>query len=100
MYPLVFIYGSALWTEDYKYLKNTMPLAIIGLIIAIYHNLLYYNIIPDSITPCTQGVSCTSKQIELLGFITIPMMALISFIIITKLNFIQLSNTRNSNETK
>lgn len=100
MYPLVIIFGAALWTEDEKFLKNSLPLAIIGLIIASYHNLLYYNIIPDSITPCSQGVSCTSKQIELLGFITIPLMSLVSFIIITTLSFIQLSNTRNSNETK
>src|SRR5688572_10622372 len=61
MMPLVFVFGSALWTNDNKYLKYSLPLTVVGLIIATYHNLLYYGIIPEGITPCTQGVSCTTK---------------------------------------
>ncbi|MFN8943314.1 MAG: disulfide bond formation protein B, partial [Pseudobdellovibrionaceae bacterium] len=59
---------------------------------AIYHNLLYYGIIPDSITPCTQGISCTSKQVEYLGFITIPLLSLMSFIGLVVLGFLILRN--------
>lgn len=83
MYPLVAIYFVALWTEDKNYSKFVFPLLVIGGIIAIYHNLLYYELIPDSITPCTQGVSCTSKQLEWLGFVTIPLLSLISFLSLT-----------------
>lgn len=100
MYPLVIIFGAALWTEDEKFLKNSLPLTLIGLIIAGYHNLLYYKIIPENLAPCVQGVSCTTKYIELLGFLTIPLMSGISFALITAFNFIQLFATRNSNETK
>ena len=83
MYPLVIIYFVALWTDDKKYSKFTFPLIVIGFTIAVYHNLLYYDIIPDSITPCTQGISCTTKQIEWLGFITIPFLSLTAFILLT-----------------
>lgn len=80
MYPLVAICGVALWTGDLRFHRYVLPLTFAGFAIASYHVLLYYGIIPDSITPCSQGVSCTTKQIEWLGFITIPLMSWISFL--------------------
>ena len=87
MYPLAVIYGSAIWFNDKEYRKYAYPLLLIGLCLSIYHNLLYYEVIPDSIAPCSQGVSCTSKQIEFLGFLTIPLMSLASFSLISILEF-------------
>jgi disulfide bond formation protein DsbB len=46
---------------------------------ALYHNLLYAGIIPESIQPCSQGISCTEEYINLFGFLSIPMLALLSF---------------------
>jgi disulfide bond formation protein DsbB len=84
MYPLVVVLGAGIIMRDYARVKfYALPLAAAGLAIAIYHNLLYYGIIPESITPCTQGISCTSRQIEWLGFITIPLLSLTAFTIIT-----------------
>jgi disulfide bond formation protein DsbB len=83
MYPLAVIFFVALWADDDGHVKYALPLAVIGLGIAIYHNLLYYGILPDSIKPCQQGVSCTSRQVEWLGFITIPLLSLVSFTILT-----------------
>ncbi|MDQ3801426.1 MAG: disulfide oxidoreductase [Acidobacteriota bacterium] len=81
MYPLVLVIGAGILMRDGSRMKYyALPLALVGLAISIYHNLLYYGILPESITPCTQGVSCTSRQIEWLGFITIPLMALTAFI--------------------
>lgn len=80
MYPLVLILGTGIILRDPRLKIYALPLCLIGLVISGYHNLLYYGIIPESITPCTQGISCTSRQIEWLGFITIPLMALVSFI--------------------
>jgi len=45
----------------------------------VYHNLLYYKILPESIAPCSQGVSCTTVYIEWFGFITIPFLSLAVF---------------------
>lgn len=80
MYPLVFIIGVGIIKRDSGMKYYALPLALTGLAISVYHNLLYYGLIPESITPCAEGVSCTSRQIEWLGFITIPLLALSAFI--------------------
>ena len=83
MYPLVFVIGAGIVLRDARMKYYALPVCLSGLIVSIYHNLLYYGILPDSIAPCTQGVSCTSVQIEWLGFITIPLMALTAFVLIS-----------------
>ncbi|MFT3744138.1 MAG: disulfide oxidoreductase [Pyrinomonadaceae bacterium] len=80
LYPLVVIIGVGIATRDRSVTRYALPLCVIGLVIAVYHNLLYYGFIPESITPCTEGVPCNAKQLELLGFITIPLMSLVGFI--------------------
>ncbi len=81
MYPLVFIIGTGIILGDRRVKYYALPVCLAGLAVAVYHNLLYYDIIPESITPCTQGISCTSRQIEWLGFITIPLLSLASFVV-------------------
>lgn len=85
MYPLFFIFSIGYIKKDANCCIYSTPLILGGLGFAIYHNLLYYGIIPKSITACTLGVSCTSKQIEWLGFITIPLLSLVAFSILTGL---------------
>ena len=87
MYPLVLVIGSGIVLRDAKWKYYALPLSLGGLLIAIYHNLLYYHLIPESITPCKEGVSCTTVQIEWLGFITIPLMALAAFAALSLLTF-------------
>src|SRR5689334_5543280 len=62
MYPLVVIIGIGIINRDNRVKSYALPLCLIGLAISIYHNLLYYHFIPESIAPCTQGISCTSRQ--------------------------------------
>lgn len=83
MYPIVFILGAGIYFRDKFIYRYVLILSSIGLIIAFYHNLLYYKILPESAAPCMLGVSCTTKQLEWLGFITIPLLSLIAFAIIT-----------------
>lgn len=80
MYPLVVILGIGIVARDGRMKMYALSLCLIGLAISVYHNLLYYGILPESIAPCAEGISCTSRQIEWLGFITIPLMALTAFI--------------------
>lgn len=82
MYPLVLLFGLALFPVDVKVVRYTLPLALIGWGIAVYHNLLYYKLIPEHMAPCTQGISCTTVQLEWLGFITIPLLSLVAFTVI------------------
>jgi disulfide bond formation protein DsbB len=83
MYPLLVVVGVGIIFGDSRVKNYALPIALIGLTISVYHNLLYYGIVSESITPCTQGVSCTSRQIEWFGFVTIPLMALVAFISLT-----------------
>jgi disulfide bond formation protein DsbB len=79
-YPVVLIIGTAIILRDSRLKIYALPLVLAGLAVSIYHNLLYYGVIPESITPCTEGVPCNAVQIEWLGFITIPLMGLGAFI--------------------
>ena len=83
MYPLVAILAVGILTRDARIRLYALPLSLAGLGIAIYHNLLYYGVIPESVAPCTAGVSCTTRQLEWLGFITIPLLALVAFSVIS-----------------
>lgn len=85
MYPLVIILLSGLFPVNKSVIRFSLPLAIFGFLIAVYHNLLYYHILPESIAPCRSGISCTTVQIEWLGFITIPLLSLLGFTIIISL---------------
>ena len=85
LFPLVIILATGLFPLDKRVIEYSLPLAIAGWITAFYHNLLYSGIIPQDLQPCSKGVSCTEKYIDLLGFLTIPMLSLISFSIIITL---------------
>lgn len=83
MYPLTVILAVGIINRDKLIHRYVLPLSITGLAIAIYHNLLYYKILPESAAPCLAGVSCTTKFIEWFGFITIPLLSGLSFLAIT-----------------
>ncbi len=85
LFPLVIILAAGLFPFDKNVVKYSLPLAIAGWLTALYHNLLYAGIIPESIQPCTQGVSCTEEYIDLFGFLSIPMLSFLSFSAITGL---------------
>lgn len=82
MYPLVIILFLGLFPLDKNVLKFSLPLAGLGWVIAIYHNLLYYRFLPESLAPCVQGISCTTVQVSWFGFITIPLLSLLGFTLI------------------
>lgn len=79
LFPLVLILGAGLFPFDKGVVRYALPLTIVGGLIAFYHSLLYAGVIPENIQPCSQGVSCTEKYIELFGFISIPMLSFFAF---------------------
>ncbi len=83
MYPLVIILGIGITLRDPRMKTYALPFGIAGLALAVYHNLLYYGVISQALTPCTEGVPCTEVQLEWLGFITIPLLGLGSFAALT-----------------
>ena len=80
LFPLILIFAAGLFPVfDKSVIKFALPLAIVGGLTAFYHTLLYGGIIPESIQPCSKGVSCTEKYIELFGFVSIPMLSFFAF---------------------
>jgi disulfide bond formation protein DsbB len=82
MYPLVIILGIASFRQDKRIIPYVLPLAIFGGLIAFWH-VLEENIPGLSIPMCNVGVPCTVKYVNYLGFITIPVMSLTAFTLIT-----------------
>lgn len=86
MFPLAIILGVACYRNDGAVWRYGLPIAAIGLLIALYHNLLFWGIIPEEIQPCSrEGPSCSSADLNLIGFIPIPLLSLAAFAALTVL---------------
>lgn len=83
MYPLSILLGIAAYYGDVAMKKYILPLSIIGGLISIYHYLLQKAPGFEGIKPCTNGVPCNVDYIDWLGFITIPFLALVAFVLIS-----------------
>ena len=79
LFPLVAILAVGISLRDRRVALYAAPLVLAGLVIALYHNGVQVGLIPETLTPCTGGSSCGEKQLELLGFITIPMLSAAAF---------------------
>lgn len=79
MFPLAIILFLGLFPLDPKVARYALPLAAIGAAVALYHLLLQVGLIPESAAPCRQGVSCSEAQVEIFGFVSIPMLSLLVF---------------------
>lgn len=79
LFPLSIVIAVGIALRDKNLFVYATPLVVVGLGLAVYHNLIYYGVVSEALSPCTQGVPCSSRQIEWQGFITIPLMALFTF---------------------
>jgi len=77
MYPQVFLLGTALIRKAKNIFYYSVPLAVVGAIIAAYHYII--QIIEYASSCGIEGVACTVKYTFHFGYITIPMMALTAF---------------------
>jgi disulfide bond formation protein DsbB len=85
MFPLVVILAAGMLPPDTNCTRYALPLAVTGGLIALYHCIIYLGVIPESLQPCTQGISCKDADIHLVGFVTIPQLSLLAFILLTAL---------------
>lgn len=85
MFPLVFVLALGLFPFDPKVVRYALPLAVVGLLVAVFHLLLTAGYIPESMTPCRQGIPCATVQIEWFGFVTIPLLSAFAFLAINAL---------------
>lgn len=83
LYPLVFIIPVAIIFKDTKVHRYILPLSIVGSLVALYHNLLFWKILPESQAVCQNGISCIEPNLQLYGFITIPLLSFVAFVLIS-----------------
>ena len=73
----------AILKKDRQVWQYVLPFTIIGGLVALYHFLLNLGVISEKLAPCTFGVSCTEKYFNFFGFINIPFLSLVGFILLT-----------------
>ncbi|MEH7613394.1 disulfide oxidoreductase [Gottfriedia acidiceleris] len=82
MYPIVFILGIAFYKNKIKDVIYVLPLSLIGMCISIYHILIQkVPALKETATQCGP-VPCTGDYLNWFGFITIPMLAFVAFLLI------------------
>ena len=79
MFPLVFVFLSGMFPLDQNVFKYALPISMAGWAFAFYHFLVYSGFVPERLQPCGEGVPCSETYIDLFGFLTIPMLSLLSF---------------------
>jgi len=80
IYPQAIIAIVALWTKDYRALKYTFALSVVGILFSINHYFLQMT--GTSLVPCSsvgQSSACGGTYIKEFGYITIPMMCMTLF---------------------
>lgn len=82
MFPLAVILFLGLTPFDARCIRYAMPLVVAGVLIAAYHSLLFLDIISEGFVQCSKGASCKSAELQVAGFIPIPLLSLMAFVLI------------------
>lgn len=83
MYPLAVFLGVAFYHNNSRIASYVLPLSGLGVIVSGYHIALQKIPALKQFEVCSAGVPCSQDYINWLGFITIPMLAFVAFVIIT-----------------
>lgn len=82
MYPLTLITLVGILKQDADLPGYVLPFSIIGIGVSSYHYLIQAGVVGHS-AACTVGVPCDLRWVNYFGFVTIPLLALTAFVIIT-----------------
>ncbi|MFB9761033.1 disulfide oxidoreductase [Ectobacillus funiculus] len=96
MYPFVVLLGIAVIRKDYLIARYSLPLAIIGSAISLYHYSMQKIPALSSGGAACGRIPCTGQYINWLGFITIPFLALTAFTIIIVCSIILIRNFKEA----
>jgi disulfide bond formation protein DsbB len=79
MFPLVLILAAGLFPFNRTVVRYALPLALAGWLLAVFHWAVASGIVPESATPCSQGVPCSVELISWFGFLTLPLLSVLAF---------------------
>ncbi|WP_280769361.1 disulfide oxidoreductase [Salipaludibacillus daqingensis] len=85
MYPLAITLAIATVKKDARQAYYTLPLSLIGMGFALYHYMLQKIPFLSSAGEACGIIPCNYEYINILGFITIPFLAFLAFLIISLL---------------
>ena len=85
MFPLVVVLGVGLLDSDARSLRYALPLAGVGVAMALYHCLVFWGVISEALAPCGKGPSCADLDLQVAGVVPIPLLSLMAFTAITAL---------------
>jgi disulfide bond formation protein DsbB len=91
MYPLVLITLVGIIKQDEGVPGYVLPFSLAGIAVSTYHYLIQAGIVNHS-AACTVGVPCGLRYVTYFGFVAIPLLALVSFAIISGVMFISAWN--------
>ncbi len=94
MYPMVIVLGIAYIRKDFKAAAYSVALSSIGILISLYHYSIQKIPFLTESAPACGRIPCTGQYINWFGFVTIPLLALVAFIIILIMSLITLRNIK------
>lgn len=77
-YPLIIILGVGAYQDDPRAIVYGLPLSILGTLFAVYQTLLQWFPQLESIGVCGQGPSCSDVYMKLFGFVTYPLLSMLT----------------------
>ena len=83
MYPLAGLLALGIMRRDNHLPHLVLPFSLLGQGVAVYHFLLQKTQMFGAPSSCGVGVTCTTVWIDWFGFITIPLLAMLGFMVIT-----------------
>lgn len=83
MYPLLIILGIGFYKKDSHLPNYTLPFTVLGMGVALIHYLHQKTGFFQQTIQCSQGVPCSGQYINWFGFITIPFLSFVAFLLIT-----------------
>lgn len=89
MYPLTLLILIGILRRDSLLFVYVLPFSGLGVLVAIYHYAVQWNFWATSGQFCGSG-TCTVRYVEYFGFVTIPFLALVAFLLISLLMFAKL----------
>jgi disulfide bond formation protein DsbB len=82
MYPLTVVTLVGILKHDDQLPDYVLPLSVVGVGLSTYHYLIQLGVLAHP-AACTVGVPCDARYVNYFGFVTIPLMALTAFVVIS-----------------
>lgn len=79
MFPLVAVLAVGLLKHDARSIEYALPLVWAGWGIALYHCLIFWGLVSEGLTPCGKSASCADSDVQVAGFVPIPLLSLGAF---------------------